>query len=1080
MKIERLTLHGFKSFADRVELAFDQGVTGVIGPNGSGKSNVVEAIRFVMGSRARALRAREAEALIFHGGQGKKPMPFAEVELVLRSGRERFVVSRRIDRSGNQVVRLNGKRATFRQIERVLVGSGLGKNAHALVGQGEVSSILESAPDALLERLEEASGLRVVTLSLRETKQRLERAQIHLNELRERHSSRLAEKARLIAEAEEARRAEMLASERLAVQRGLFVARRRALEAEISELKERSRHLEVEREKCESSRVEQNREAELLERDLATAAAELTRLQAHYSALESEKGFLLREQKHLQQSIDRLNAERGQIKSERERLASMQPPRPPQPPGPEGEKLRLDDELKIVESEIARLQEELKAAENEYIKQEINYRNYREELIRFESARETYKAARAERERWMRSLVENTQKLKELEAVYRKVLQRDGLLQNELSNLRDRASRLRAELEAASREADRLEHLVASGSDLSEGPRKLIRWRPKGMLGVVADLLQVPKGMEAAAEAALGARLQWVLMEDENSLRAAVKRLRREGGRATFLSRDLARPRTSDMSAWKGRRGVIGAARELFALRGERKLSDALFGNTLVVESLDVALELAREKSRVRMVTLDGEVIETLGSVSSGSAGRGAGARLGLRRRLRTLSAERKRIDGELQEVLDRIRALEKERSALKVNDLDNNIRQLNAERIAIQRAIESLPRVDEAPPKAPEPVEAPDDSHLNSLRGKLGVLVERREELSARMDAWKEYATHLAAFQVALEHFEERQKSLLALRGREERMAEEYLELKRREAEIVARLEELEGEIAGLGLDSRRENVRNLRARLEKIRSEQQARVEKLAKIAGELEQVRLQLARREATLEEVLREGAELPPGDAAGGTVRKLQLRLREIERELEALGPVNHRAAQALEKLLADMGEVEQTLAEAEEAARRLEEEATGLREIYSERLQLAFDRFRARFAYYGRALLGGMADVRLDEEGLHIMVQPRGKRTRDLRLLSTGEKTMGALGFLFALAEVGEGSLPIAVLDEVDAPLDESNILRFVGFLRDFARDRQFILVTHQKRTMEACDVLWGVTNRGGASLVYGLKREEVS
>jgi len=119
----------------------------------------------------------------------------------------------------------------------------------------------------------------------------------------------------------------------------------------------------------------------------------------------------------------------------------------------------------------------------------------------------------------------------------------------------------------------------------------------------------------------------------------------------------------------------------------------------------------------------------------------------------------------------------------------------------------------------------------------------------------------------------------------------------------------------------------------------------------------------------------------------------------------------------------------------------------------------------------------MAEVKLDEEGLRLIVQPQGKRTRDLRLLSTGEKTMGALGFLFALAEVGEGSLPIAVLDEVDAPLDESNILRFVGFLRDFARERQFILVTHQKRTMEACDVLWGVTNRGGVSLVYSLRRE---
>ncbi|WP_287417738.1 chromosome segregation SMC family protein [Oceanithermus sp.] len=1077
MKIERLTLHGFKSFADRVELHFDRGISGVIGPNGSGKSNVVEAIRFVMGSRARALRAREAEALIFHGGDGRKPMPFAEVELVLRDGRERYVVSRRIDRSGDQDVRLNGKRATFRQIERVLAGTGLGKNAHALVGQGEVANILESSPDALIERLEDAAGLRVVTLALRETRQRLERAARHLESLREQHAGRLAEKARLTAEAEEARRAEALARERLAVQRGLFRARRRALEEEIGRLKRRLEELEEARVEAEKERLAAQERGEELERERSAVGEAFARVQARHAALESERGFLERERLQLRSTLERLAAERSRLDEEAARLAQLKPPEPPTPPGPEAERERLIAEGEELAREVRRAEEAVRAAEQAYAQQQRAFREYREALARYEAARDAHALARKERDRWERVLAEAERDLKEARTARDEAAARDAELRAALAELQERAGRLRAELEAARREADRLEKLVAGGSDLAEGPRRLVRWRPVGMLGVVADLLEVPPGLEAAAEAALGARIQWVLMEDERSLREAVARLKREGGRATLLARDLARPRTGDLGPWLGREGVVGAARELFAIRGERKLTDALFGDTLVVEDLDVALALAREKRRVRMVTLAGEVVEPLGSVSGGRAGRGGGARLELRGRLRRIKGERDEAEAELRRSEARIAEIEAARADLDLGRLDERLRRLRAERDAAARALERLPEP-AAPPEPPEPVAEPDAGPLEAARRRLEDLGVRRAELEERLEAWKEHDRAVVNHRLAQERYEERQERLAALRGRAEGLDRERGRLEERLGEVEARLGELAREQEALGLEDLRGRVNALEEEAREAKARQQTWLERLAAVAGETEEARLLLARREATLEEVLREGSELPPGEHVDGSVRKLQLRLREIERELEGLGPVNHRAAQALEQLQAELGEVERALAEADEAARKLTLETEELREAYDRQLQEAFVRFRERFAYYGRALLGGLADVKLDEEGLHLVVQPQGKRTRDLRLLSAGEKTMGALGFLFALAEVGEGSLPIAVLDEVDAPLDESNILRFVGFLRDFARQRQFILVTHQKRTMEACDVLWGVTNRGGASLVYSLRREE--
>ncbi|WP_293170515.1 chromosome segregation SMC family protein [Oceanithermus sp.] len=1078
MKIERLTLHGFKSFADRTEIHFDRGVTGIIGPNGSGKSNVVEAIRFVLGSRARALRAREAEALIFHGGEGRKPMPFAEVELVLRDGRERYVVLRRIDRAGEQEVRLNGKRASFRQIERALAGSGLGKNAHALVGQGEISLILESTPDALLERLEEAAGLRVVTLSLRETRQRLERARQHLDALRELYAARLAEKARLEAEAEEARRAEALARERLEVQRGLVEARRRALEAEIEKLRARIEALTDERERLEEALREDEAAARELVRERDAARERLARLRAEQVAIESELKLLGRERGHLREALERLRAEAARLREENESLQRMREPLPPEPPGEADEADRLEERAARLREALRALEERLQRERAAFERARSRYQAYREALVRYEAELAAYRQAQQERARWSARLEELSGELARAEARLKQARGRAGELRKRLEAAQREVSDLYAETRALEREAGRLEALVASGADLGAGARELLRAKLPGVLGVVVDLLEVPEGYEVAAEAALGPRAQWVLLEDEAALRRAVAHLKKVGARATLLARDLARPRTTDLAAFAGRPGVLGPARELFRIPGEPRLTQALFGDTLLVESLEVALELARGKRRVRTVTLEGEVVEVLGSVSGGLPAKKSGARLELRGRLRRLAAERRHAQEALERARRRVEELKRALAELGLDALDEEVRRLRAERAAAERALAALPAA-QAAPEPPEAVSEPDGEPLERFQRELADLTERLEEAERALADWRAYRTARERYELELEHYRERRARLERNLGRLGQIEEESRRLQARLEELEAQAREQAEKLEALGVEAARRALEELEERLAELERAQRERSARLGRIAGEAEEARVLLARREATLEEVLREAGELPPGPHAEGSVRKLQLRLREIERELEAIGPVNHRAAQALAELMASLGEVEASVAEAEAAAARLAAEAEQLREAYEAQLRTAFGRFRERFAYYGRALLGGMADVRLEEDGLHLSLQPQGKRTRDLRLLSTGEKTMGALGFLFALAEVGEGSLPIAVLDEVDAPLDESNILRFIGFLRDFARERQFILVTHQKRSMEACDVLWGVTNRGGASQVYSLRREEV-
>ncbi|GIW35553.1 AAA family ATPase [Meiothermus sp.] len=207
MKIERLILQGFKSFGERTSLEFGPGIYGIVGPNGSGKSNLVEALRWVVGARARELRGEEALSLLFHGADGRAPLGFAEVGLELGGNGRRVNLSRRLERDGSSDVRLNGSRSTLRQVEQALMGTGLSRTGYAIVGQGEVGQILQAGPEVLLSYLEEAAGLRAVTQASKTAHERLESATLELQtraqELAERKAS-VAEKAQQAEAAQKA------------------------------------------------------------------------------------------------------------------------------------------------------------------------------------------------------------------------------------------------------------------------------------------------------------------------------------------------------------------------------------------------------------------------------------------------------------------------------------------------------------------------------------------------------------------------------------------------------------------------------------------------------------------------------------------------------------------------------------------------------------------------------------------------------------------------------------------------------------------------------------------------------------
>ncbi|WP_105317859.1 AAA family ATPase [Thermus tenuipuniceus] len=765
------------------------------------------------------------------------------------------------------------------------------------------------------------------------------------------------------------------------------------------------------------------------EERLKALAREEETLERERQALEKKRLTLAREEESLRQELEAVRLllkEREGFERELKELARLhkaldrpppEDPGPPIPPPPRPlEELRT--QLRHLKAEEARLL----AAKKRH---EEAFRRYLTETARYEERLKAYQEALAERAHLEEELAQRLEELRDLEG---KMAERKRLE----THLTD----LRAQAQGALRETERLRRLLEAGSDLHEGPRR-VRKLP-GVLGVVADLVRPEAGLELALEVALGPRLQWVLTQDEEAAKAAIALLKREGGRATFLPLTLLSPPPPPSPPPAP--GLLGPAFRLARLRHpglpEEKILLALLGDTLVFADLDAALAYRRALGRERVVTLEGEVLERLGALSGGRL-KGGGETLLLRRRLEDLETEQDQLAGEIKALEEALASLPPYR----------RLEEARAQVGALQARLRSpLP----PPPQPPTP---PQETWEEA---RLLALEKEREELEG-----------------ILAQAEAHERWRLLSQAREAWAASQE-EVRR----IQARMEELKAKLAATQpllakAQELEERLKAVRAERTNLEDQQTRALTRANALLSERENLRLLLARREALLEELGRERASFPPLDRLPGTPRALQARLAQVERERASLGPVNALAERELMELEARLEAQAKEVQEATEALLRLEAEAKAVEKAYGERLKESYQVFQSAFQKYALALLGARAEVRREGQGLKLVVIPAGKRTQDLRLLSLGEKTLGALAFLFSLGEL-QGGLPLAVLDEVDAALDEANLVRFTRFLNS---GKQFILVTHQKRTMEACHALYGVTAQGGVSRVFSIRKE---
>jgi chromosome segregation protein len=1165
LRVRSVSIVGFKSFGEKIKIDFSPRVNAVIGPNGSGKSNVIEGIRWASHTaRTRELRARNATELIFHGSQGKAALGMAEVELELEGidDRAAMTVTRRLYRDGDGDLELSGKTVRVRDLHDALRGSGLGPGGLAVVGQGEIGAVVGANPETMLGYLEEAAGLSRATHRRAQTIDRLETARQHFVRLEDVAGELRNRVTRLERDALSAREVEGLTKEAGTLERALYRARVASLREEIEKF---GREIERASNSAETS----GQRIESITHELELGRNHREQMQVEFARRSGEVERLAGEARTLRERANAADAgltsavkERQSLEAEAEKIQALEAPVEPIAPTDDIATLQSDlerfrSELTELEATESRWQTDVRDARTRRAALEGEFTQASAQIARSEAERESLErdlsevdaelvTVVTERDR-LKPLLEDAQTARDSTRVMLDRLEREaGSLSARIAEDATRIAELRATRIPLGKEQQRLESARQARTHLSHGPRKALESGIDGILGPVADLVRVPADLETAIGAAMGRRLENVVVRDGSVAREVIEILKRVGGRATFLPLDLLRSRPRRDQAINNERGVLGLAVELIEC-DYAVVAENLLGETLVIETLERALELARKyPQRPRLVTLDGELLEPGGAVTGGRGRDTGGEAFAEARRLKEVTAELELLEQELEKLETRLESsrasggegrdaisridqrlqtasgeFESLRSALV--SADSRFETLEDRRRNVTARLQSLPGAFSAlnMPELPdlEPLEA------GLAQASERVAISRQNERQA--DAiLRESTSRKAVFLEQQRTFEASLARFAAARDRLTAINARLGVLENLEMDARSRLEAANPEIVRLETEADALDLAGSRAELDALEVQRRARETELANASRELSEARealetakLARARREANLETLLAEpvaGAGVPQvqqsdGEAElpepiepvapvimepdpEGTSRSWAVRLGQIRARLEEIGPVNALAAEEHETESTRLNELETSVTDAKAAVEELEQALDALERDVTAKLREAIRRVSDSFKSYVMDLLGGEGELETvrDEagalEGLALVVTPKGKRTRNLHLLSAGERTMAALAFLFALAsapEFVEGDtargLPLAVLDEVDAPLDEANIRRFTHFLTILAdRGTQFILVTHQKATMEIADSLFGVTtDAGGVSRTFSVRNQAV-
>lgn len=723
MYLKSIEIHGFKSFANKMNFQFHNGITGIVGPNGSGKSNVADAVRWVLGEqRVKQLRGASMQDVIFSGTQLRKPMSYAYVAITLDNSDHQLpieydevTVARRLYRSGESEYLLNQTPCRLKDVNELFYDTGIGKEGYSIIGQGQIDKILSGKPEERRELFDEAAGIvkfkrrkAAAQKKLEDEKQNLLRVNDILLELEKQVGplEKQSEKAReYLKKKEELKNLDvnafLLENARLKEQLAEVGGKYEIAEGELQETSEKYEHIKEEYDQVQSEIEELDKRIEEARAQLVDANLLRGKLEGEINVLKEQINSARGNEKHLSSRRDTLGREIG-LRSEARQTAS-------------DEKQRTDERLKEAEQEREAIRAQLTEIQTRIdernarmeegknaIIRELNARaTIKSKMGRFDTMLEQVQIRRAElNSRLLRAKsdeAEQEESVKALEEEFLRVNQKIGELNESISSMEERLGEIHDELSGKDQmlrdtqvtyhqeksRLDALTNLTERYEGYGGSVKRVMEQRSAhpGILGVVADLLKVDKKYETAIETALGGSIQNIVTDTEETAKEMISYLKAvKGGRATFL------PLTSIRNRQEFRQrellsepGVLGLADSLVRVEGRyRDVASSLLGRILVVDHVDNAVRLARKAGySLRMVTLEGELFMPGGAISGG-AFKNSSNLLGRRREIEELQGKVKATLEQVDSLLDEIEQIKKRRNGMRVEleDLKEQLQQ--------------------------------------------------------------------------------------------------------------------------------------------------------------------------------------------------------------------------------------------------------------------------------------------------------------------------------------------------------------------------------------------------------------------
>jgi chromosome segregation protein len=1142
MFLKTLTLKGFKSFADTTSLELEPGVTVVVGPNGSGKSNIVDAVAWVLGAQGpKTVRSSKMEDVIFAGTANRPALGRAEVSLTIDNSSgmlpiefAEVTITRTLFRNGDSEYAINGVPCRLLDVQELLSDSGVGRQQHVIIGQGQLDQILNARPEDRRAVIEEAAGVLKFRRRKEKAERRLESTEGNLLRL----SDLLREVRRqlrpLERQADAARRHGDLVAELSAIR--LFVAGR-----ELGQLRQRLQAGAEARATLTSDDARLKGDLARLDAAVLAAEAELSAMGADDISDDLVRVERLREQARGLVAViteRRRGVERDRaVAVDQAVIATL-----------EAEAARLRSELHEAEEEAARLVPDgarLAEAESVLTAERSDFElrwgegppqttgaaaEVRGELAALTSGVDRSESEAGRLRQRLAGLTEKAERLAgEAQRLRQEIADADALvgpLSDDLAgaeSARTAAEAALAGAEAALRTADAERHSWAARADalalaLDEararaGAERLVGI--DGVLGTLLDLVDVDPGWEAAFEAAVGPALGAVVVAGA-SARDALAILAREGAGAVL---------PLGVAGWSaGPQNYAANEVRAHVRSSDAQVSaalDALLDGVRCVDGdWSAAVDVALANPAAVVVTRAGDRFASsgwrIGSASSGATGAAleeARARAGAAAAeaasaeatvadARTRLTEARRREGELtaqlgetsarltkatdtlgrveQEASDALAEAEAIRSHL--NELAERVEQVNARRAELQAQLPGLEAEEQSAAEAARQMA----DHRKRIEERAAAVAALRTDLEIRAGGVEERRTYLQSRLAEVE--ESLSRNVDARRDAEVRRVEldrKLLVTDRLAALVHERLRWVEGHLADLREKRRQQSeaARATQERLDGLRRERTAAEKALAEVReraqrAELDAQELQLRLEAAT--ETLRRDLDCEPDAALAAECPPLPegttapARLRELERELRLLGPINPLALEEFNALQERHQFLEAQLEDVKASRREL---ARVIKAIDQEIVQVfvaAFADVAAHFTQLFEMLFpGGQGRLRLTDPdnpldtGIEVEARPSGKNVRKLSLLSGGERSLTAMAFLFAVFRSRPS--PFYLMDEVEAALDDVNLRRFLDLVEEFRREAQLIIVSHQKRTMECADTLYGVTMQPGGS-----------